>query len=614
MRQSSKMLVAGAVALACAGPAAAQWNGFVSFGDSLSDAGSFKPVLPPGVGRFTTNPDPVWTQVIGERYGYTITPATQGGTNYAQGGARVSGLPGVPAQPPTAAALPIANQVGQYVGAGVNPDAVHAMWGGANDIFFQLGLAQAGAISAEQAQAGVVQAAQQYVQQVGALQAAGVRQLVVLNVPDIGKTPGGMAGGAAASAQITAITGLYNTAVQAGLDTLGGNVLRVDIAGLFRDILANPSAYGFANTTSPACGATPSLLCGPANLVAANANETYVFADGVHPTGAAHRVVADYVASFLEAPFGAGTLTQGPLAVEQATFRTVDGRMWSSLDTPYDPQRGMTMWAAYDYANPDIDLPFASGDADLHTFSVGGDLRLSPHLLAGAAANFSEYKASYGGGRHTLDETSATIYAGWGSGPWYAGVSALVGVLDYSDVRRSFDVGIAQRSESGDTSGTHWGVRLHGGYWMRAGSVNHGPFAKLVWQRVDVDNFAERAGTSTALAYGEQERKSLVGSLGWQAQGTLGMVRPFGRVTWEHEFDDDALDVALSTSLGGRYVTTLPAPDSDWVLFNVGASMDLGAPSSSAFGKVTAFVMGSATAGKGDGDAYGVTLGVKVPF
>ena len=36
-----------------------------------------------------------------QRYGFTATPANQGGTDYAQGGARVTSLPGVPASPPT---------------------------------------------------------------------------------------------------------------------------------------------------------------------------------------------------------------------------------------------------------------------------------------------------------------------------------------------------------------------------------------------------------------------------------------------------------------------------------------------------------------------------------
>src|SRR5687767_1469850 len=131
MTKIKNALAASAVAAACVAPAAsAQWSNFVFFGDSLTDAGSYAPVLPPGTGRFTTNPDLVWAQVLGSRYGFTITPANQGGTDFAQGGARLALLPGVPNSPPTATALPITSQVTQQIGARIDPGAVYALWGG----------------------------------------------------------------------------------------------------------------------------------------------------------------------------------------------------------------------------------------------------------------------------------------------------------------------------------------------------------------------------------------------------------------------------------------------------------------------------------------------------
>ena len=41
--------------------------------------------------------------------------------------------------------------------------------------------------------------------------------------------------------------------------------------------------------------------------------------------------------------------------------------------------------------------------------------------------------------------------------------------------------------------------------------------------------------------------------------------------------------------------------------------MDFGAGSAT-FGKVTGYLMGTATAGKSDGDAWAVTVGMRVPF
>src|SRR5690348_18470990 len=98
-----------------AGNASAQFSNVYFFGDSLTDSGTYKPLLPPGTGLFTTNPGPVWSQQFAQHYGFTAIPANQGGTNFAQGGARVTALPGVPDAPPTGTAAPIATQVAQLV-------------------------------------------------------------------------------------------------------------------------------------------------------------------------------------------------------------------------------------------------------------------------------------------------------------------------------------------------------------------------------------------------------------------------------------------------------------------------------------------------------------------
>lgn len=53
----------------------------VSFGDSLSDVGTYAPVAAAnfGGGRFTTNPGQVWVQNVAQYYGDTLTPAMTGG-------------------------------------------------------------------------------------------------------------------------------------------------------------------------------------------------------------------------------------------------------------------------------------------------------------------------------------------------------------------------------------------------------------------------------------------------------------------------------------------------------------------------------------------------------
>ena len=58
------------------------FSNVVVFGDSLSDSGN--------VGRFTTNPDPVWSEIVAETFGASGMNSFAGGSNYAFAGACVN--------------------------------------------------------------------------------------------------------------------------------------------------------------------------------------------------------------------------------------------------------------------------------------------------------------------------------------------------------------------------------------------------------------------------------------------------------------------------------------------------------------------------------------------
>jgi len=615
MRTFRASRIAAAVAIACsfaASAASAQFSNFWVFGDSLSDAGSFKPALPPGTGLYTTNPGPMWTQVLAQRYGLTSTPANQGGNDYAEGGARVALQPGVPPNfPLTANATPVLTQISQYLATGpADSGALYSVWAGGNDLFTQLAMLQAGAITPQQLQANMTLAAGQLVGGVAQLQAAGARNVLVFNLPDAGKTPDGIESGNAAS--ISQVVGLYNGAMQAGLNQIGGNVIRVNIFALLNEVIADPARYGFANVTGRACtndfgGRVYALFCTPDTLVSPDAPSTYLFADGNHPTTAGMKLIAQLAASMIEGPQKMASLGEAPLAVEAANFRTLDGRMQSSLNAKPTSAR-FQPWVAVDYANPDLRGSFISGDADVTTVSVGSDMMLNPRLLVGGAFGYTENKSDFGGGGFKLKETMGTFYAGYGEGPWYLGLRLGAGDLDYTDINRDVALGTATRTETGETSGYTYFGSLVGGWWFGAqGGIVHGPYARLTYQRAIVRQFSEASRDSTALTYGQQERESLQSSLGWQLSGNLAGIRPFGRVTWEYDSKADARSVeATPVLLGGTYSVGAYVPDDNYWLFNLGASTD--------FARGTVFLTGSGTASKDDGNYWAVTLGVRIPI
>jgi len=591
--------LAAAMGLAT-GTASAQFNQFYFLGDSLTDAGVYG-------ARFTVNPGLVWAQDLGNRYGLTVTPSTQGGIDYAQGGARVTQpSPLIPAGAPQRS---VSVQIDELLHAtpSLNPNAVYAVWIGANDIFVNVSAAGAGLLTAAQVQANITTAATDTLAQIARLRDAGAKRIMVFNLPDIGQTP---LGKSTPTAPFSALSGLFNSTLQAGLASLHVDIIPMNMFGLFNEVIASPASFGLTNVTTPACTTPSALNCTTATLVAPNAGQTYAFADGVHPTPAAHQIIADYAAAIIEAPQKIGLLGEAPMQVEQANFRAIDGRMWSGLNTPR-PQNKIDTYAVYDYGNFDHGNDTGGSDNTLNSIVAGVDMKISDQMLAGVAFGYTEDKGSFGnnGGGFKLDEATLTGYVGYGSGPWYVGASAGAGDLDFHNVRRTFALGAGSRTENGDTRGTHVMGRVFGGYWFNtSGTWIHGPFARLTYQEANVYAYSETGTSSSAMTFGRQKRESLMSSIGWQASGTFGSVRPFGRVTWEKDYNDDNRSVLAGlVSMPGNFSIPVFRTDDNYVLFNVGASADLGS-------KLIGFISVSATAAKDDGNYQAVTVGVRMPL
>ena len=282
----------------------------VSFGDSLSDVGTYAPLASVlGGGRFTTNPGQVWSQDVAQYYGDTLTAAytidithkltAQSGLGYAEGGATVA----TPANTYDFLSdvignieMPVNQQVSSYLAAHgtFSANQLALVWAGSNDVL------RAGALPAA---AAIVQtAANALAQVVAQIVQNGAAHVVLVNVPNVGLSPKGIAqpdGGA----NLTQLSQLFNDDLNAALQGTGlqGKVIQVDSYTWVNQMVANFQANGFAvSNTGVACdpAKTPhqtALLCSPSTYVASNADQTYMFADDLHPSTRLHTLFAQYV-------------------------------------------------------------------------------------------------------------------------------------------------------------------------------------------------------------------------------------------------------------------------------------------------------------------------------
>jgi outer membrane lipase/esterase len=293
-----------AASLAALSHASVAFGGLFVFGDSLSDSGNdalaiganaaqvitgntYIPSQPYASGQFT-NGD-VWVKDFAALIGLAPfgQPSLAGGGNFAFGGARVAtDGPGL--------APSLAAQTGMFLSArsGVAPsDALYVLEGGGNDARDAL-VAAAGSLDP----ASVIGAAAlSFAASTGALidqlQSAGAQRIVVWDVPDLGKAPAVTALGAGASFLASTIASAMNTALFARLAIEAPGVSLFDVFALNDAIVADPAAFGFVNVTD-ACGA-PSNACDPA---------TAASWDGIHPTAAAHALIAEQFAAAVPEP------------------------------------------------------------------------------------------------------------------------------------------------------------------------------------------------------------------------------------------------------------------------------------------------------------------------
>jgi outer membrane lipase/esterase len=251
-------LLCGALATAMAAGdlASAPSSGLVVFGDSLSDNGN--------AGRFSNGP--VWVEFIAERIGVELKPSRAGGSNYAVGGARTHG-----------GASDVRGQLASYLSTrkgGADVGALHIVSGGANDLLATGCEPNRDAVSRS--------AAASLAASVDDLAAAGVRHILVPNLPDIGYAPAVRALGRACVVAARRLTQAFNAALERRLRVIeekrSVRMQRLDVFSLADEVMRDPRAAGFENVTTPCRG-------GPCDGA--------LFWDYLHPTTAAHARLAE---------------------------------------------------------------------------------------------------------------------------------------------------------------------------------------------------------------------------------------------------------------------------------------------------------------------------------
>jgi phospholipase/lecithinase/hemolysin len=276
---------------------AASFSQFFIFGDSLSDTGNaftatgglvnpqkaIPPSPPFAPGRFSNGK--VWVDYAGEQLklnpipSLTVQPGTipRQGVNFAIGGAE-TGLQST--FPGTTFTVPgVLSQIGQFRQNSpvADPNALYAVFAGGNDYFFN-------------ANPNVNQVVQNLSVAVDSLAQAGAKNIVVLNLPNLGDSPFSTVRGT--SQQLNNLTKQHNTQLAVALQGLRStnpnvNLTSVDINSLFDLVRGNPARFGLKDVKNPC------VVGDLTNIISACINpDDFLFFDAVHPTTKVHDLIA----------------------------------------------------------------------------------------------------------------------------------------------------------------------------------------------------------------------------------------------------------------------------------------------------------------------------------
>lgn len=281
------------------------YSSLVIFGDSLTDSGNnarvfdtviAPPGTPPGtlrtpipIGSPAFIPSapyasdrysngPVWVEQFATSLGLTAQASLLGGTNFSFGGARTG---------PAGSTFPfsLTDQVEMFLGGSggvAEGNALYVVAGGGNNARDAAVVAAGGGDPT-----AIIEA---YVADIAAiltrLSSVGARDILLVNVPNIGLTPAIQAIGPGAAAGASAIAAGMNAALDGVLASLlpllVADVQVFDFFTTFTQVVASPSDFGLSDVNS-SCAFSPACITDP---------DTTLFWDGIHPTAAGHSLIA----------------------------------------------------------------------------------------------------------------------------------------------------------------------------------------------------------------------------------------------------------------------------------------------------------------------------------
>jgi outer membrane autotransporter protein len=243
-------------------------------------------------------------------------------------------------------------------------------------------------------------------------------------------------------------------------------------------------------------------------------------------------------------------------------------------------------------------------DFDAYGILVGADYRFTDQLIFGLAVNYQKTDADldHNAGDTDVDGYGVSLYGTYYYGQFYINGIGTIGRSDYDSTRKvnyavkkstaadvSDDPRITRVDQKfdGDTDADEYGYSFGAGYDFFLKGFNFGPYGRLNYHYTKIDDYKEHQsgnnkdpGFGLALKIDDQNIKSLSTNLGARASYAfttgIGVVTPYARFDWQHEYENDTSAIRGSFVNGGGSATAslndilIPLDDPDRDFYNLG--------------------------------------------
>jgi outer membrane autotransporter protein len=320
-------------------------------------------------------------------------------------------------------------------------------------------------------------------------------------------------------------------------------------------------------------------------------------------------------------------LDQDGKPVSIAQLIGLDGPAGGSADRGGAGAIGVFLNGAYGFGDRDATARESGFDFNSGLVTAGVDYRFSDSFIAGVALSYAHSDADL---KARLGDVETNSYGLAVYGTFYVGQFYLDSLLGFGwntyDLSRriSYAAGpgagagaagvVVDRTAKADTEGPQYTATVGAGYEFRGAGFTMTPFLRAEFVGLNIDGYTESGAGGLDLKVKSQDvyslQTALGGQLGYAFSTPIGVLVPYVRMEWRHEFLDNE-----------RNVTAKYANDPFNVFFSIPTDkpdrdfMGLAAGISNQFkGGVSAFLNYETVLGLKHVDAHMFTAGVRIEF